>query len=148
MQNEITVTTKPESRLFASAIAVSYAAVVTLVVLLVLMLFISPKFEETFNDFDVTLPGLTLWLIEASLWVAGTPKEGEQFMPGYVLVLSFIACLLISTIVLHILFAKWMKKNTLLTIRFLLLFNILVLLVFGLAYFVPLVTMIESVSEQ
>ena len=148
MQNEVTVTPKPESRLFATALAVSYAAVLTLVVLLVLMLFISPKFMDIFYDFDVALPGLTLWLIEASLWVAGTPVDGEQFMPGYVLVLWFIACLLISTIVFHILFAKWNKKNTLLTFRFLLLFNIPVLLIFGLAFLVPLMTMIKSVSEQ
>jgi type IV pilus assembly protein PilC len=53
-----------------------------------IMYFVIPKFKDIFNDFDVTLPGLTLWLIDASLWVAGTPEEGEQAIPGYIWVAS------------------------------------------------------------
>jgi len=49
-----------------------------------IMYFVIPKFKDIFNDFDVTLPGLTLWLIDASLWIAGTPEEGEQAIPGYI----------------------------------------------------------------
>ena len=49
-----------------------------------IMYFVIPKFKDIFNDFDVTLPGLTLWLIDASLWIAGTPENGEQAIPGYV----------------------------------------------------------------
>ncbi len=53
-----------------------------------IMYFVIPKFKDIFNDFDVTLPGLTLWLIDASLWIAGTPEEGEQAIPGYIWVAS------------------------------------------------------------
>ena len=143
----VAVAAKPASRLIATALSISYATIFTLVVLLVLMLLI-PKFEDIFNDFDVTLPGLTLWLIDASLWVAGTPKTGEQFLPGYILGSLFIICLFIPTILLHILFAKGKSVFiTLLTICFILLFNILPLLIIGLAFFLPLVKLIESVSE-
>ena len=49
-----------------------------------IMYFVIPKFKDIFDDFDVTLPGLTLWLIDASLWMAGTPEDGEQLIPGWV----------------------------------------------------------------
>ena len=49
-----------------------------------IMYFVIPKFKDIFDDFDVTLPGLTLWLIDASLWIAGTPEQGEQAIPGFV----------------------------------------------------------------
>ncbi len=49
-----------------------------------IMYFVIPKFKEIFDDFDVTLPGLTLWLIDASLWIAGTPEQGEQAIPGFI----------------------------------------------------------------
>ena len=146
MQKEITVATKPESRLIATAIAVSYAAVFTLLVVLVTSYFVG-QFKDIFDDFDVTLPGITLMLIDLSLWIAGTPEGGEQFMPGYVLVLSFIVCLLISTIVCHILFAKSkVVFVALLTICFTLLFNIPVLLIFVIAFLVPYLKMIVSLN--
>jgi len=44
-----------------------------------------PRFQEIFNDFDVQLPGLTLWLINASAWVAGTLPD--QAVPGAVWIL-------------------------------------------------------------
>ncbi len=53
-----------------------------------IMYFVIPKFQEIFNDFDVALPALTLWLVDMSLWVAGTPKSGEQAIPGWVWVVS------------------------------------------------------------
>ena len=62
--------------------------VVAVLIVTGIMYFVIPKFEEIFNDFEVQLPGLTLWLIEASLWVAGTPKEGEQAIPGFVWIIS------------------------------------------------------------
>jgi hypothetical protein len=144
MQNGKTVATKPESRLIATAIAVSYAVAFTLLVVLVISYF-GLLFKDIFDDFDVTLSGITLMLIDLGLWIAGTPEEGGQFMPGYVLVLSFIVCLLISTIVCHILFAKSkVVFVTLLTICFSLLFNIPVLLIFGFAFLVPYNKVIES----
>ena len=62
--------------------------VVAVLIVTGIMYFVIPKFEEIFNDFEVTLPALTLWLIEASLWVAGTPKEGEQAIPGFVWIVT------------------------------------------------------------
>ena len=62
--------------------------VVAVAIVTGIMYFVIPKFKDIFNDFDVTLPGLTLWLIDASLWVAGTPESGEQAIPGYVWIIA------------------------------------------------------------
>ncbi|MGA1399466.1 MAG: type II secretion system F family protein, partial [Phycisphaerales bacterium] len=48
-----------------------------------IMYFVIPKFQEIFNDFDVKLPGLTLWLIDTSRWVAGQATP-DQTIPGAV----------------------------------------------------------------
>ncbi|HIA72570.1 MAG TPA: type II secretion system F family protein [Phycisphaerales bacterium] len=53
-----------------------------------IMYFVIPKFKDIFDDFDVTLPGLTLWLIDASLWIAGTPEQGDQAIPGFVWIMA------------------------------------------------------------
>ncbi len=50
-----------------------------------IMYFVIPKFQDIFNDFDVELPGLTIWLVSASKWVAGTWPN--QTVPGAVWVL-------------------------------------------------------------
>jgi type IV pilus assembly protein PilC len=50
------------------------------------MVFVIPKFQEIFNDFQVELPGLTIWLIDISLWVAG--KQAGQTIPGWVWILA------------------------------------------------------------
>ena len=57
-------------------------AVIFVAVLIVtgIMYFVIPKFQEIFNDFEVELPGLTVWLIQASAWVAGN-REGQN-IPG------------------------------------------------------------------
>lgn len=45
-----------------------------------IMVAVVPKFQQIFVDFGTKLPGMTIWLIEASRWfVAGTP-------PGWVVV--------------------------------------------------------------
>ena len=64
------------------------AVVITIAVLIVtgIMYFVIPKFQEIFNDFDVELPGLTLWLVKASKWVAGQGSE-DQAVPGAVWIL-------------------------------------------------------------
>ena len=64
------------------------AVVITIAVLIVtgIMYFVIPKFQEIFNDFDVELPGLTLWLVDASKWVAGTASE-DQAVPGAIWIL-------------------------------------------------------------
>ena len=46
-----------------------------------IMIFVIPKFEEIFLDFDVTLPAATVFLMDVSRWfVSGTP-------PGWVFIL-------------------------------------------------------------
>jgi len=69
--------------------ALVYPVVVVLVAIAILtfiMIFIIPKFEEIFTDFGVELPGLTLWLINTSRWVAGS--EPEQKLPGWVFIVA------------------------------------------------------------
>ncbi len=51
-----------------------------------IMIFVIPKFREIFDDFEVELPGLTIWLINASMWVAG--KNPGQQIPGAIWVLG------------------------------------------------------------
>jgi len=68
--------------------ALIYPVVVIMVAVLIvtgIMVFVIPKFQEIFNDFNVELPGLTIWLVNASLWVAG--KQPDQAIPGFVWVL-------------------------------------------------------------
>lgn len=68
--------------------ALVYPVVVIVIAGLILtgiMVFIIPKFEEIFTDFGVALPKLTVWLISASRWVAGT-NPGQQ-IPGWPIIL-------------------------------------------------------------
>jgi len=60
-------------------------AVVTIAVLIVsaIMYFVIPKFKEIFADFEVELPGLTIWLTNVSSWVAGKSSP-DQAVPGVV----------------------------------------------------------------
>lgn len=53
---------------------------IAVVILTFIMVFIIPKFTEIFADFEVELPGLTLWLMNTSSWMAGT-RPGQSF-PG------------------------------------------------------------------
>lgn len=66
--------------------AMIYPTVVIIVAVLIvtaIMVFVIPKFQDIFNDFEVELPALTIWLIDASAWVAGTLHE-DQVVPGWV----------------------------------------------------------------
>ena len=68
--------------------ALIYPVVVIMVAVVIvtgIMVFVIPKFQEIFNDFNVELPGLTIWLIDVSLWVAG--KNPGQAIPGFIWVL-------------------------------------------------------------
>jgi type II secretory pathway component PulF len=75
-------------------------AVITVAVVIVtgIMVFVIPKFQEIFNDFQVELPILTIKLIDASLWVAG--KQAGQSIPGWVWIISspFLAFLFFKLI--------------------------------------------------
>ncbi|MCH2161580.1 MAG: type II secretion system F family protein [Phycisphaerales bacterium] len=77
------------------------AVVITIAVLIVtgIMYYVIPKFQEIFNDFDVELPGLTLWLVDASKWVAGNATE-DQSVPGavWILISPFLVFLLFKLI--------------------------------------------------
>lgn len=66
--------------------------VVAALIVLGIMIFIVPAFTEIFEDFDVELPALTVFLIKASRWLGG-PVLGEQgnpdqLIPGVVWVLA------------------------------------------------------------
>ncbi|MDP7005926.1 MAG: type II secretion system F family protein [Phycisphaerales bacterium] len=77
-----------KSRIKGAMIYPICVIIVAVAIVTGIMYFVIPKFKDIFNDFDVTLPGLTLWLIEASLWIAGTPEGKEQAIPGYVWVIA------------------------------------------------------------
>lgn len=64
--------------------AVYPAVVITVAIAIVtfIMLFIVPKFKEIFAEFGVEMPGLTIFLIDTSSWLAGT-KPGQS-IPGWV----------------------------------------------------------------
>src|SRR4051812_24096673 len=59
----------------------SVVVIVAMAILTFIMVFIIPKFEEIFTDFGVELPGLTLWLINTSRWVAG--NNADQAIGGW-----------------------------------------------------------------
>lgn len=66
--------------------AMIYPVVVICIAVLIvtgIMYFVIPKFQEIFKDFDVELPNLTIWLIDASMWVAGKASP-DQTIPGWV----------------------------------------------------------------
>ena len=84
--------------------ALIYPVVVIMVAVLIvtgIMVFVIPKFQEIFNDFNVELPGLTIWLIDVSLWVAG--QRTGQVIPGWIWV--------ICSPVMFYLFLKLIRKT-------------------------------------
>ena len=66
-----------------------------------IMIFVIPKFREIFMDFGVDLPGLTVWLINTSNWVAG--NNPGQAVPGIVFILA--------APIVFILFIKLLRKT-------------------------------------
>ena len=68
--------------------AMIYPTVVISVAVLIvtgIMVFIIPKFEQIFVDFDTELPGLTMFLIASAKWTAGS--HPGQSVPGWIFVL-------------------------------------------------------------
>jgi len=59
---------------------------VAMLIVTFIMWFVIPRFQEIFNDFEVELPAITIWLIDASSWVAGTYSP-DQVIPGGVWIL-------------------------------------------------------------
>ncbi len=85
--------------------AMIYPVVVISVAVLIvtgIMVFIIPKFEDIFIDFDTELPGLTMFLISSSKWAAGTHKG--QPVPGWIFIV-------ISPLVLFVSF-KLIRKTS------------------------------------
>ena len=69
--------------------AMIYPVVVIIIAVVIvtgIMYFVIPKFQDIFNDFEVELPGLTMWLIDASAWIAGTMPD--QSVPGWVVIIA------------------------------------------------------------
>jgi len=70
--------------------ALIYPVVVISIAILIvtgIMYYVIPKFQEIFDDFDVKLPALTIFLVTASKWVAGQSSK-DQAVPGAIWVLS------------------------------------------------------------
>ncbi len=70
--------------------AMIYPIVVIIVAVAIvtgIMVFVIPKFREIFDDFEVELPGLTMWLIDVSMWMAGQGSP-DQVIPGWVWIVA------------------------------------------------------------
>ena len=81
------------------AVVLSVAAMIVLGI----MIFIVPKFEDIFADFDTELPGLTMFLIDSSKWIGGRLYP-DQMIPGIVY--------LVATPFLIMLALKLLRKTT------------------------------------
>ncbi|MFA9479520.1 type II secretion system F family protein [Phycisphaerales bacterium AB-hyl4] len=76
-------------RIISAMIYPSVVLSVAAIIVLGIMIFIVPSFIEIFDDFDTTLPTMTLVLIDASSWIAG-PLFGirpDMLIPGIVWIL-------------------------------------------------------------
>ncbi len=85
--------------------AMVYPIAVILIALIIvtgIMYFIIPQFKDIFLDFGIELPGITLFLINVSAWVAGTYTP-NQSIPGAIY-------LLFAPIVVWVLF-KLIRKT-------------------------------------
>ena len=85
--------------------ALIYPAVVIFVAVLIvtgIMYFVIPKFQEIFEDFDIKLPDLTIFLINTSKWIAGTSSK-DQVVPGAIWV--------VASPILVFLFFKLVRKT-------------------------------------
>lgn len=83
---------KLKAKIKSAMIYPSAVVTVALVIVLGIMILIVPKFIEIFADFDTEMPGLTIFLIGLSKWLAGPILPGElgnpnQTIPGIVWVL-------------------------------------------------------------
>ncbi len=84
--------------------AMIYPVVVIMVAVLIvtgIMVYVIPKFQDIFDDFEVELPGLTIWLTNLSSWMAG--NNAGQNVPGAIWILG--------SPVLIILFLKLIRKT-------------------------------------
>lgn len=76
---------KLKRRVIGALIYPAVVIFVAAVIVLGIMYFIVPKFEEIFEDFDTDMPALTLFLIGFSKWLGGRQYDGQ--LPGIIWVL-------------------------------------------------------------
>ncbi len=76
---------KLKRRVIGALIYPAVVIFVAAVIVLGIMYFIVPKFEEIFEDFDTDMPALTLFLIGFSKWLGGRQYDGQ--LPGILWVL-------------------------------------------------------------
>lgn len=93
---------KLKRRVIGALIYPAVVIFVAAVIVLGIMYFIVPKFEEIFEDFDTDMPALTLFLIGFSKWLGGRQYDGQ--LPG-------ILWVLLSPIAIFMLF-KLIRKST------------------------------------
>lgn len=87
LANFMEKTQRLRRKIIGSMIYPTVVIIVAVGIVTAIMYFVIPKFQEIFNDFEVELPGLTLWLIDASAWVAGT-LHPNQVVPGWVWIVA------------------------------------------------------------
>ena len=78
---------KLKRRIIGAMIYPIAVIMVAALIVLGIMVFIVPKFEKIFEDFDTTMPQLTLYLISFSKWIGGRLYE-DQMVPGIVWLLA------------------------------------------------------------
>lgn len=74
---------------------------IAVVIVTGIMYFVIPKFQQIFLDFKIALPGITLWLMNTSEWVAGT--QTGQIVPGWAVILASPIIILVGL--------KFMRKT-------------------------------------
>ena len=74
------------SRIKGAMIYPTVVVIVAIGIVTGIMYFVIPKFKDIFADFEIELPGLTQFLIEASSWVAGNMPD--QVVPGWAVILA------------------------------------------------------------
>jgi type IV pilus assembly protein PilC len=94
---------KLKRRVIGALIYPAVVIFVAAVIVLGIMYFIVPKFEEIFEDFDANMPALTIFLISFSKFLGGRQYDGQ--LPG-------ILWVLLSPIAIFMVFKLVRKSNT------------------------------------
>ena len=74
-------------RIIGACIYPAVVIIIAVAIVMGIMYFVIPKFQEIFLDFDVPLPKLTLFMIDTSAWVVGNLSE-DQLVPGWIIVVG------------------------------------------------------------
>lgn len=79
---------KLRKRIISAMIYPTAVITIAAVIVLGIMIFIVPKFEEIFADFDAEMPEVTTHLINISTWLAGPlfDIKPDQLIPGFIYV--------------------------------------------------------------